>query len=402
MKKDLIAHFEPKSHVSELFRTLRTNIQFMNSNKELRSLLVTSTLPGEGKTWVSSNLAIAFAQADKKVVLIDADMRKCCLHNLFKVAPCPGLSNYLSGVNEKKFESEDLANYIRVTKVPNLYLLPSGNVPPNPSELLITQKMVNLINDLKSEFDLVIIDGTPSKLVTDAVILSRLVDSTIIVTGHNMAKKDDLAKVVRDIKNVGGNIAGVVYNKKPASGKKANETYYYASTTAKWDARKKQEMEAMQKRQSQRARTNEMLNRDRKPDEYLKNVIKEVEEEKKHIGNNTHNPNSANSANAANAWRDVKSSGNSMSTDGSMNHGKPSDHGNSASKSGSMNTENSINHGNSAGLGNVGNAGNIGNAGSSNPAFENGKSPEERATEMLNQFNSYLQKEKENRDKRNF
>ena len=85
MRKDLIAHFEPKSHVSELFRTLRTNIQFMNSNKELNSLLVTSTLPGEGKTWVSSNLAIAFAQADKKVVLIDADMRKCCLHNIFKV-----------------------------------------------------------------------------------------------------------------------------------------------------------------------------------------------------------------------------------------------------------------------------------------------------------------------------
>ena len=328
MKRDLIAHLEPKSHVSELFRTLRTNIQFMNSSKGLSSLLVTSTLPGEGKTWVASNLAIAFAQADKKVVLIDADMRKCCLHNLFKVAPCPGLSNYLSGVNDKKFEVQDLANYIRVTKVPNLYLLPSGNVPPNPSELLVTQKMVDLLNELKTEFDLIVIDGTPSKLVTDAVILSRLVDSTIIVAGHNMAKKDDLAKVVRDIKNVGGNIAGVVYNQKPSSGKKANETYYYASTSAKWDARKKQEMEALQRRQAQRARTNEMLNRDRKPNEYLKNVVKEVEQEKQE------------------------------------------------EKKTDVNT--------------------------SNPAFENGKSPEERASEMLNQFNSYLQQEKENRDKRNF
>ena len=350
MKRDLIAHLEPKSHVSELFRTLRTNIQFMNSNKGLSSLLVTSTLPGEGKTWVSSNLAIAFAQADKKVVLIDADMRKCCLHNLFKVAPCPGLSNYLSGVNDRKFETQDLANYIRVTQIPNLYLLPSGNVPPNPSELLVTQKMVDLLNELKTEFDLIIIDGTPSKLVTDAVILSRLVDSTIIVTGHN-AKKDDLAKVVRDIKNVGGNIAGVVYNQKPSSGKKANETYYYASASAKWDARKKQEMEALQRRQAQRARTNEMLNRDRKPNEYLKNVVQEVEKEIKQNENTT---NAAIKNSGANNWKD-------------------------------LNNTNKSNY-----------------AEKSNPAFENGKSPEDRATEMLNQFNSYLQKEKENRDKRNF
>lgn len=354
MRKDLIAHFDPKSHVSELFRTLRTNIQFMNSNKGLNSLLVTSTLPGEGKTWVSSNLAIAFAQADKKVVLIDADMRKCCLHTLFKVAPCPGLSNYLSGVNDNKFEVQDLANYIRVTKVPNLYLLPSGNVPPNPSELLVTQKMVDLLNELKTEFDLIVIDGTPSKLVTDAVILSRLVDSTIIVTGHNMTKKDDLAKVVRDIKNVGGNIAGVVYNQKPSSGKKANETYYYASTSAKMDARKRQEIEAMQRRQAQRARTNEMLKRDRKPEEYLKNVIKEVENDEKTKMNSNSNSNS--------------------NLNGNLNS--------NLNRNG--NSEPKIQNNNS------------------NMLFENGKSPEERATEMLNQFNSYLQKEKENRDKRNF
>ena len=327
MRKDLIAHTEPKSHVSELFRTLRTNIQFMNSSKGLHSLLVTSTLPGEGKTWVASNLAIAFAQADKKVVLIDADMRKCCLHNLFKVPLCPGLSNYLSGVNEKKIETPDLANYIRTTNISNLYLIPSGNIPPNPSELLITQQMVTLLEELKKEFDLIIIDGTPSKLVTDAVILSRLVDSTLIVTGHNMAKKDDFAKVIRDIKNVGGNIAGVVYNKKPASGKKANETYYYASTSAKWEAKKKQEMEAQQKRQEQRSRATEMLEKDRKPENYVKNVIKEVE-----------------------------------------------------------NVKNKMNELNKA------------NLQTNNTNGQNNRTPEERTSEMLKQFNDYLQKEKENRD----
>ena len=235
MKRELIAHEDPKSHVSELFRTLRTNVQFMNSNKRLETLLVTSTLPGEGKTWIASNLAIAFAQADKRVILIDADMRKCGLHNIFQVSPCPGLSNYLSGVNETNQEVQNLDNYLRETEVPNLYLMPSGNVPPNPSELLSTPQMVNLLEKLKDISDLIIIDGTPSKLVTDAIVLSRIVDSTIIVAGHNMAKKEDLSKIVRDIKNVGGNIAGVVYNKKPVSNKKKNETYYYASVPMKID-----------------------------------------------------------------------------------------------------------------------------------------------------------------------
>ena len=278
MKRELIAHEDPKSHVSELFRTLRTNVQFMNSNKRLETLLVTSTLPGEGKTWIASNLAIAFAQADKRVILIDADMRKCGLHNIFQVSPCPGLSNYLSGVNETNQEVQNLDNYLRDTEVPKLYLMPSGNVPPNPSELLSTPQMVNLLKKLKDISDLIIIDGTPSKLVTDAIVLSRIVDSTIIVAGHNMAKKEDLSKIVRDIKNVGGNIAGVVYNKKPVSNKKKNETYYYASVPMKIDSKKRQqEMEYEQKRQVQRNRATDMLNRDRNPEEYQKEEAKKVE-----------------------------------------------------------------------------------------------------------------------------
>ena len=276
MRKDLITHLEPKAHVSELFRTLRTNIQFMNSNKGLNSLLVTSTLPEEGKTWIASNLAIAFAQADKKVVLIDADMRKCSLHTLFNVTPYPGLSNYLAGVNENESETQDLANYIRFTKVPNLYLMPSGNIPPNPSELLGTPQMAELLEILKKEFDLIIIDGTPSKLVTDAVILSRLVDSTLVVVGHNMAKKDDFSKVVRDIKNVGGKIAGIVYNKKPTSSKKENERYYYSLVSSK-DSKKKYEFESKKMREEQHSvAASEMLERDRNPVKYVRDAIKEV------------------------------------------------------------------------------------------------------------------------------
>ena len=196
MKKELIAHKDPKSPVSELFRTLRTNIQFMNSNKQLKTLLVTSTLPGEGKSWTSSNLAVAFAQAGKRVVLIDCDMRKGRQHNIFGTSPKPGLSNYLSGIDSDGDESgDDLAKYIRSTEVENLYLIPAGNIPPNPSELIASEKMVKLLKELEELCDMVILDGTPSLIVTDAVILSRFVDSTIIVTAQNKTKMEDLNKV---------------------------------------------------------------------------------------------------------------------------------------------------------------------------------------------------------------
>lgn len=267
MKKELIAHKDPKSPVSEIFRTLRTNIQFMNSNKKMKTLLVTSTLPGEGKSWTASNLAVAFAQAGKRVILIDADMRKGRLYNIFGVLPRPGLSNYLSGVNENSQETNNLMNYLRETEVPNLYVMPAGNIPPNPSELLITPQMVNLLEDLKAECDLIIIDGTPSKLVTDAVILSRIVDSTIIVTAHNQTKKDDLEKVIRDIKNVGGNIAGIVYNKIPVSTKKYNETYYYSSVPQKTPVKSKSEIAHEQNREKQINRTAELITQNAKKEE---------------------------------------------------------------------------------------------------------------------------------------
>ncbi len=228
IKKELIAHRDPKSPVSETFRTLRTNIQFMNSNKKLETLLVTSTMPGEGKSWVASNLAVTFAQAGKRVILIDADMRKGRQYNIFGVLPSPGLSNYLSGMSGEN--QMHWSEYIRTSEIPNLCVMPAGNIPPNPSELLVTTRMLDMLEDLKKQCDLIIIDSTPSKLVTDSVILSRIVDSTIVVTSHNQTQKEDLAKVVKDIKNVGGNIAGIVYNKIPVSGKKYNDTYYYAST----------------------------------------------------------------------------------------------------------------------------------------------------------------------------
>ena len=195
-KKELIAQKDPKSPVSEVFRTLRTNIQFMSTNKKLRTLLVTSTFPSEGKSWVASNLAVTFAQAGNKVILIDADMRKGRQYSIFEVSPRPGLSNYLSGIDESNDENHEinLVDYIQETDVENLYLIAAGNIPPNPAELLIAPQMVDLLEQLKEICDIVIIDGTPSQLVTDALILTRLVDSTLIVTASNQTKKEDLKR----------------------------------------------------------------------------------------------------------------------------------------------------------------------------------------------------------------
>lgn len=233
MKRELIVHQDPKSPISEVFRTLRTNIQFMNTKGKLKTILVTSTLPGEGKSWVSANLAVTFAQAGKKVVLIDADMRKGRAYSIFGVSPRPGLSNYLSGIddNSDNIEDIDIADYIQETDIDNLYVIAAGNIPPNPSELLITPQMVDLLEQLKELCDIVIIDGTPSQLVTDALILARLVDSTLIVTASKSTKKEDLKRIIGNIQNVGGKIAGVVINKIPMNAKKYDQSYYYGSTT---------------------------------------------------------------------------------------------------------------------------------------------------------------------------
>lgn len=231
IKKELIAQRDPKSPVSEVFRTLRTNIQFMSTNKKLKTLLITSTFPSEGKSWVASNLAVTFAQAGNKVILIDADMRKGRQYTIFGVSPRPGLSNYLSGIDIDNPDEIDLSRYIQKTEVENLLIMTAGNIPPNPSELLVSPQMNKLLEDLKEVCDVILIDGTPCELVTDSIILSRIVDSTVVVTAHKETKKDNLERIIRNIQNVGGHLAGVVVNKMPISVKKYNEKYYYYGST---------------------------------------------------------------------------------------------------------------------------------------------------------------------------
>ncbi len=234
MKKELIAAREPKSPISELFRTLRTNIQFMNTKDKLKSVLLTSTSPAEGKSWIASNLATTFAQAGKKVILVDCDMRKGRLFSIFGIAPAPGLSNYLSGINSSGEESEiDILSYIKKTEIENLYVFPAGTIPPNPSELLVSDKMDETMKKLEEICDIVIYDGTPTNLVTDSLIISRSVDITIIVCAYKRTKIDELEKVKRDILNVGGKIGGVVINQIPISQKEYYSSYYYGKGNIK-------------------------------------------------------------------------------------------------------------------------------------------------------------------------
>lgn len=269
MRKEIITYRDPKSPISELFRTLRTTIQFTNSKKKLKSLLITSTSPSEGKSWVSANLAVAFAQAGKKVILVDVDMRKGRQFSIFNVAPTPGISNFLSGVNSDGGDSNtNILAYIKETEVENLYLIPAGNIPPNPSELLASEQMLDTIESLEQICDLVIFDGTPSSLVTDAVIISRFVDTTLIVTAYNSTKMDDLENVKRNIENVGGKIAGVVINKMPISQKQYYETYYYGNSSMKLNTSKKTkkvdlELQVEKSRQEARAKAKTVIDQNK-------------------------------------------------------------------------------------------------------------------------------------------
>lgn len=153
-------------------------------------------------------------------------MRKGRLHNIFEIDKKPGLSNYLSGIIEAE-DKEDISNYIKMTNIPNLYVMPSGDVPPNPSELLGLERTSHLIDELKEKFDIIIFDGTPSLIVTDALILARQVDATLIVTAYKSTKMGDVEKIKKSIENVGGNIIGMVLNKIPISEKKYESSYYY-------------------------------------------------------------------------------------------------------------------------------------------------------------------------------
>ncbi|KAB3583730.1 CpsD/CapB family tyrosine-protein kinase, partial [Phocaeicola vulgatus] len=182
MMSDLITISNPKSPVAEAYRTLRTNIQFSNIDGNLQTICVTSSGPGEGKSTTISNLAETFAQAGNRVAIIDCDLRKPRLHRIFKLTNTKGVTTLLSGQSE-------IEDVIQVAGS-DLTVITSGPIPPNPSELLGSKRMKDLLEVLKKRYDIVLIDAPPVGLVTDAAILSAIVDGIILVVASGKTDID--------------------------------------------------------------------------------------------------------------------------------------------------------------------------------------------------------------------
>lgn len=215
IKSELISHESLKSQTSKAFRNLRSNIQFMTvNNEEKKIILVTSPLKGEGKSYVTANMAVSFAEAGKKVILIDSDMASGRQSEIFNIPNNLGLSNYLSNLDHNGIEIQKLTNnFINETTIKNLNLITSGTVPPNTSELLASERLEQLVKDLSVFYDVVIIDGTQVLNSMDALILARVATSTVLVSDYKKTKKEQILKAKRDIQNVGGKPIGIIINR---------------------------------------------------------------------------------------------------------------------------------------------------------------------------------------------
>ncbi|EOI57121.1 MULTISPECIES: CpsD/CapB family tyrosine-protein kinase [Enterococcus] len=234
---DLIAAINPFSTTAEQYRKIRTNIEFSSADKKIKSLVITSSGPSEGKSTTAANLAIVFANTGSRVLLVDADLRKPSVALSFKIPNVNGLSNYLTEGNSVSgsFTSESvymtqgssaIDNRLIETNTENLYLMPSGPTPPNPSELLRSQRMQELVKILEDSFDLVIFDMPPVVTVTDAQILSAYVDGTILVIRERATKKQAIIEAKKLLDMVQAKIIGVIYNGK----KQGEDSYYYYGT----------------------------------------------------------------------------------------------------------------------------------------------------------------------------
>lgn len=219
MKTELIVEKRPKSSLAEAMRIIRTNLQFSSADKKVQTILITSSVPGEGKSFISINLATAFAQNGSKVLVIDCDLRKGRLHRVFNISNDIGLSNLLLESDMEK----NYRNYIHKTIIQNLFLLPGGVVPPNPSELLDSNKNKKLMELLSKDYDYIIFDGTPVGGLTDSVVMAKLVDKVAIVCSVNYTKLEQLENTKKSLVNVGADVAGVIVNKVP---EEHNNNYY--------------------------------------------------------------------------------------------------------------------------------------------------------------------------------
>jgi capsular exopolysaccharide synthesis family protein len=205
--------------VAECCRVLRTNLTFSAAAHQLKTLVICSANAREGKTTTVMYLGISIAQTGKRVLVIDTDMRRPRLHIATRVSREPGLSNLMLG-------SEDYDDVIKPTEVPNLFVLPCGPLPPNPAELLMSQRFKDVLARLGTMFDILILDSPPLQPVTDAVLLAKRADGVVLVARSNRTIRDELRRSARMIRTVGGTIFGVVVNELD---RHERDSYYYYS-----------------------------------------------------------------------------------------------------------------------------------------------------------------------------
>ncbi|WP_308467861.1 polysaccharide biosynthesis tyrosine autokinase [Rathayibacter soli] len=210
-KRPLIVHADPRNPRAESFRSLRTNLQFVNLSDAPRSYVMTSSVPGEGKSTTCANLAISLAETGARVALIDGDLRMPKISEYMGVEGAVGLTDVLIG-------RAKLTDVLQKWGKGQLYVLPSGRIPPNPSELLGSKNMASLLNTLTAEFDYVLVDSPPLLLVTDAAVVSKLTGGAIVVAASGTTKKNELAAAVRALEHIGSRLVGVVVTKLPVRG----------------------------------------------------------------------------------------------------------------------------------------------------------------------------------------
>lgn len=220
IKKNIISLINPKSSITEQYRTIRTNIQFSSVDKEYRTLIVTSAGLGEGKTTTTANLGVVMAQQGKRVLIIDADLRRPTMHSAFKVGNVAGLTNVL-------IRQRSLEEAVQLTEIETLDVLTSGPIPPNPAELLSSEAMKELMELALDKYDLILFDSPPILAVTDAQILSNSCDGVVLVVSSGKTKKEMGQKAIELLTSAKAKLLGVVINNKKQKG--GQDYYYYSS-----------------------------------------------------------------------------------------------------------------------------------------------------------------------------
>ncbi|MDF2145439.1 polysaccharide biosynthesis tyrosine autokinase [Knoellia sp. p5-6-4] len=218
-KRPLIVQADPHGPRAEAFRALRTNLQFIDAATHPRSMTFTSSLPGEGKTTTTVNLAISMAAAGSRVCLVEGDLRRPRMLKYMGLENSVGLTNVLIG-------QADLDDVLQPFGNSHIQVLGAGQIPPNPSELLGSEAMSRTVRELEAKFDYVIIDAPPLLPVTDAAVLSTITGGTVVIVGCDIVHKEQLTRGLEALRAVGGNVLGLVVNRIPTKGADA-ESYYY-------------------------------------------------------------------------------------------------------------------------------------------------------------------------------